>query len=165
MGTWDYQNATQFSRKLKLKVMKLSQNLAVLMLLLLLWKKVKSATCPIDVSSISNSSTQLDNFSLNGSPTPSAVSTYNVKVGSVSNALYFMYGLTFSTSSFGTTFVKINSDGSQAWSKFINYQTCSKSLAVDKTEQSVYFIEKPGNPMIVGRLNTTDGSLIDSQNQ
>ena len=92
----------------------------------------------------------------------SSVQAYNIEIGPISAALYLMY---YITPSYSTAFVKVNSDGSQAWSKSVGFQTVIKSLAVDKTENSAYFIKNSGNPMIVGRLKTLDGTLIDSQSQ
>ena len=78
--------------------------------------------------------------------------------------LPFVYSST--TTPTTTAFVKLNSDGTKAWSKSVNFLTLIKSLAVDNTENSVYFIQNTGStPLIVGRLKASDGTLIDAQSQ
>ena len=89
--------------------------------------------------------------------------SYDVRVGLVSDALYFMYNILSPTR---TAFVRLNSDGSQAWSKSIGLVSCIKSLAIDDLENSVYFIKYSSSaPMIVGRLKASDGTLVDAQSQ
>ena len=155
MNTLIYWTYPEGKRKPVLKMTRLIKKLGRLMPLLLLWRRSKSATCPSNVTSSTSASTQLDTFS--GS---SSASTYNVEVGPVSSALYFMYYLPYSTA-----FVKLNSDGTKVWSKSVNFLTLVRSFAVDNTENSVYFIKKSNVPMIVGRLKTSDGTLIDAQSQ
>ena len=105
-----------------------------------------------------SASTQLDTFT-----GYSSVQTYSVEAGPVSSALYFMYYL---SSAAATAFVKLNSDGTKAWSKSASFRTFIRSLTVDNTENSVYFIKNSGNIiLIVGRLKASDGTLIDAQSQ
>ena len=77
--------------------------------------------------------------------------------------LLFFGSLSFVSSS-QSAFVKLNSDGTKVWSKSINFQAFIRSLALDKTESSVYFIKNSsGLTLIVGRLKTSDGTLADAQ--
>ena len=158
MNTSLNQYTPQSSGKPNPKVAKLFHKFAILVLLLMLWDKSKNATCPSSVTSSTSASTQLD--TLSASP---SVEINNVEVGPVSAALYFMYFISSTLSAF----VKLNYDGTKAWSKSVNFQILSKSLAVDKTENSVYFIKyiSSGSPLIVGRLKASDGTLVDAQSQ
>ena len=132
--------------------MRYTQSLFVLLLLLLLWRWTKSSTCPTSIPSPINTTTQLDSFS-----DFSSASTSNVKEGPVSKALYYSYSVPSSVA-----FVKVNLDGSQAWSKSGSFSIAMKSLAVDKLEQNVYFIASIGT-MVVGRLRSSDGTVEDAQ--
>ena len=118
MNTLIYWTYPEGKRKPVLKMTRLIKKLGRLMPLLLLWRRSKSATCPSNVTSSTSASTQLDTFS--GS---SSASTYNVEVGPVSSALYFMYYLPYSTA-----FVKLNSDGTKVWSKSVNFLTLVRSF-------------------------------------
>ena len=93
----------------------------------------------------------------------SSAEVQNSEVGSVSGALYLMYSLSSPTA---TAFVKLNKDGSLVWSKTVNFKTLLKSLTVDSAEHNVYFIQYSASPpMVVVRLNATDGTLTDAQSQ
>ena len=139
--------------KQKLKVMKSIPNLTVLLLLLLLWRWMKSSTCPSGVPSLSSATTQLDSFT-----EFSSTSIYSVKEGPISKALYY----SFSVSSL-TGFVKVSSSCFKNWSKSGSFTIIPKSLMIDQLENNVYFMITSFSILTVGRLNTSDGILIDAK--
>ena len=139
--------------KQKLKVMKPIPNLIVLLLLLLLWRWMKSSTCPSSVPSLTSATTQLSSLT-----EFTSASIYSVKEGPISKALYYNFSVSSSTA-----FAKITSNSCQIWSKSISLRIAMKSLEIDKSEKNLYFIILSLGMLTVGRLKTSDGTLVDAQ--
>ena len=123
---------------------------AILLVLLLCLSVFSSASCPSSASSLTAITTLTYTFN--------SLETFAYKSvsGPVSKNMYYLDK--YSDSSEYGVVRRIDSSGSQIWMKAIRLTPDMRSLAVDSTEQNIYFCEN-SNPLKVIILSASDGSI------
>ena len=94
-------------------------------------------------------------------PTFTLAWTYGIVSSITSNYMYFLYKVAMTESSIVR---KVNIDGSSAWMSIISFEPIIKSLALDASEQYIYFASFTA-PMDVARLSANSGGIVDAQRQ
>ena len=103
---------------------------------------------------------RLSRFSFSGF---SPVNGYGVTTSSEgSGDLFLLFWLSTLTQS--TTIRRIKTDDTLVWMMTVSLNPNIKSLAVDSSEQNVYF-SSWSNPINVVRLQANDGSFVSAQTQ
>ena len=127
--------------------------ISLLLIQILINREVSATTCigPTDATTIKREQNSYTGFS--------STETYSVKVGLVSNALYYSQKI---SSPSRMVVRKINQDSSAAWMAVYSADPVSKSLAVDQSETNVYDVYWT-SPLHVLRIDATAGTFISAQ--
>ena len=146
----------QWIRKSKISELCFRIFITTILVLIAIISSVKTAICPSSV--LSAAATTTEQCSLIGFTT---TYTNGVVGGPVSNSLYYLYRV-FSPSN-SAIVRKVDISGSQTWMASFAFLPLMKSLSIDAAEQSVY-LASYGNPLVVLKLSSSDGSVV-SQHQ
>ena len=115
-----------------------------------------SSTCSSSVPSTYSISTAID------STAPFSTATFiGVVSGPSSSDLYFMYDL-YSGGTDRTALMRKDHTDNQIWMAAFIVKSLSKSLAVDQSEQNVYFAVY-SSPAEVIRVSASSGAYVDGQ--
>ena len=132
----------------------------LLIVLLIMTTSLKTSywsTCSTSTSTLNTINSEQFSFS-----TYSNTFVGGVVLGQVSKSLYYLYEM-YTGSSNDVAVRKINSSYSLVWMAAIHFRPWMKSITIDVNEHHIYFANR-ANQLIVWRLSTTDGAIVDAQN-